>query len=465
MKRIFTYTLFIALSISVYALSLDDAKKLYNNGKYPEALPTFKESLSKSPNDASLNHWTGVCLYMTGKNTEAKPLLEFAQSKGVTESPRYLAHIAFEEYRFDDAVECISKYKAALVKAKKEIPDEIETLSTQIVNARNMLQRVEHIQIIDSINVDSETFFKFYKLSTDAGTLNAATILPHGFNASKNTIVFQPESKTQMFWATSDSSGTSQLVSSAILSDNTWETPHSLGDNLNDDGNANYPYIMPDGNTLYFANDGVNSIGGYDIFITRRDEEGFLQPQNMGMPYNSPYNDYMLVIDETTGIGWWATDRNRLEGKVTIYMFIPNDSRANHSPDAPNIVNLAKISSIKDSWTEGADYNDHLSRLNNLEHDNDQNISPHFALTLPNGKIYHSLSDFNNPAAATAMQEYLDAKKQYNDKQQQLDNLRKLYSAGNKSVSQQILAMENAILDDAAELTRLQNIAISLEMK
>ncbi len=60
------------------------------------------------------------------------------------------------------------------------------------------------------------------------------------------------------------------------------------------------PFFMSDGVTLYYANDGDESIGGYDIFISRKGEDGFLQPQNIGMPYNSPYDDYMLAIDEVT---------------------------------------------------------------------------------------------------------------------------------------------------------------------
>lgn len=464
MKKIYVFAILLLALFNASAETLDQAKSLYNNGKYREALPMFKEFLAQSPKDASLNHWIGVCLYETGNYSEAIQLLEFASSKNITESPRYLAYIAFDEYRFDEAESYITKYQAALSKAKKDIPADIETLSAQILNARNMLQRVEQVQIIDSINVDSDTFFKFYKLSRDAGSLNAATTLPAGFSATTPSVVFKPESQTPIFWAMPDSTGDFQLVTSAMLSDGTWEKPHTLGSNLNDGGNANYPYIMPDGVTMYFANDGVNSIGGYDIFITRKDEDYFLQPQNMGMPYNSPHNDYMFVIDETTGIGWWATDRNRIKGKVTIYLFIPNETRANYPTDTPNLVNLAKINAIKDSWREGADYSSILAQLNNIDKTTPGNNGHDFTLSLPNGKVYHSLSDFNNEAAATAMQEYIDALNNHNAKKSQLSLLRKQYSDGDKSVAQQILSLEKQLLEDSDELVRLQNIAISLEI-
>lgn len=89
---------------------------------------------------------------------------------------------------------------------------------------------------------------------------------------------------------------------------------------------VNYPFMMPDGTTFYFAATGEESIGGYDIFVTRFDSESgsFLKAENIGMPFNSTANDYMYAIDEFNDIGWFATDRSQPEGKVCIYIFIPS---------------------------------------------------------------------------------------------------------------------------------------------
>lgn len=466
MKKIYTILIFSLIAISVKATPIDSAKTLYDNGKFAEALPIFKELLAQTPNDASLNYWVGTCLYETGNQIESKShFLSAHDNGGNIESSRYLAYIATKEYQFDDADKFISSYKTSLTKAGKEIPTDIEKLSAQIMSARNMLDRVENIQIIDSINVDSKTFFEYYRLSSDMGTLNPSSKLPDDFSAANQSVVFIPESKTRMVWAMNDSTNKSFLVSSSMLSDGSWESPQKLSEILNDGGNANYPYITPDGVTLYFANDGNNSIGGYDIFISRFDEDGYLQPLNLGMPYNSPCNDYMLVIDEITGIGWWATDRNNIEGKVTIYMFIPAETRVNHQADSPNIINFAKINAIKDTWPENADYSKILGQLNELNVSESSNITYHFTLNLSNGKIYNSLSDFKNPEAANAMQEYLDAVNATNQKEQSLNALRLKYAGGDKSVANQILNLEKQILNEKKELIRLQNIAISLECK
>lgn len=465
MKKIYTTIISLITAILASATPIDSAQTLYNEGKFREALPIFKELLKESPKDANLNFLTGVSYFKLDSISNAKQLLSAANDNGKADAAKYLSIIALNEYDFDNAGNYLSTYKNALQKNNDSISSDIATLSLQIMNAKNMLGRVENIQIIDSINVDSATFFKFYRLSKDIGTLNATSILPNNFSATTPTVVFQPESQTQMIWAMTDSLGISNLVSSSMLSDGTWEHPHKLSDVLNDGGNANYPFIMPDGYTMYFANDGANSIGGYDLYITRKDEDGFLNPQNMGMPYNSPFNDYMLVIDEITGIGWWASDRNHINGKVTIYMYIPNATRINYPTDTKNLVNLAKINSIKDTWIANNNYSNILAQFDDLTTGSVAIEQYEFTLSLPNGKIYTSINDFKNSEAAIAMNEYLNAVAEIEQKQSELNELRKKYSTGDKSVNDRILLLEKQILNEKVQLVRLRNIAISLEIK
>lgn len=35
----------------------------------------------------------------------------------------------------------------------------------------------------------------------------------------------------------------------------------------------------------------------------------------------------MMVIDEAKQLGWFVSDRYQPEGKVCVYLFIPNDNR------------------------------------------------------------------------------------------------------------------------------------------
>ena len=73
----------------------------------------------------------------------------------------------------------------------------------------------------------------------------------------------------------------------------------------------NYPYMLSDGVTLYFASKDTNGLGGYDIYVTRYNTHTntYTTPENLGFPYNSSANDYLMVIDELQQVGYFATDR------------------------------------------------------------------------------------------------------------------------------------------------------------
>ena len=63
----------------------------------------------------------------------------------------------------------------------------------------------------------------------------------------------------------------------------------------------------------------------------------------------------MYVIDEFNALGWFASDRYQPEGKVCIYVFIPNSSKQVYNyegMDPDKMISLAQLHSIKDTWTD-----------------------------------------------------------------------------------------------------------------
>ncbi len=462
MLKQYIAAVFLSLGMVAGAVSLDEAKEMYLAGDYASALPVFEKHLKKEPKNASLNHWMGVCLLHSGQVSEAVPLLEYADKKGIVESPRYLAEIAYMDYRLADADAWIERYRNALEKAKKDMPEDAQYMVGCINRMHTMFDRVEKIVIIDSISVDIDLFFRHYKLAHESGSLNSGDVLPEGFEAAIPAVVYMTEDKSSMIWAAPDSLENYLLVTSSLLADGSWESPHHFGEVLNEGGDANFPYLMSDGVTLYYANDGENSIGGYDIFISRRGDDGFMQPQNIGMPYNSPYNDYMLAIDEVTGVGWWATDRNSPEGKVTIYKFIPGEMRLNYPVDEPRLVDYARVTSYRDTWEDGADYSGLLEQIDNIgtarnkQHDD-------FRLALPGGRVYTSWHDFKSEQARLAMEKYESEKNEFDSDCDILAGLRKRYAGGDRSCADEILSLEQKINEARRLLAHLKNEVIRLE--
>lgn len=467
----------IALTASclvAFAAPIDDAKQLYADGNYSAAIEQLQALLKKSPRDGNVNYYLGASLMAVGRSDEALKPLQQAQSRGVADASRLLAQYAIDRYDVDQAEKELDKWEEQLKKNRKSIPDEHAEMSSRIVQLSNMMDRVEKIEIIDSISCDAATFFEAYRLSNEAGRIlpgDAVRRIGAGSDAASLSAAYLPESRTEVLWAQKGDEGNYELYGADILDDGTIGHPVPLGANLSEGGNALFPFLMPDGVTLYFANDGENSLGGYDIFMTRRTDGDngpeYFQPQNIGMPYNSPANDYMLAIDEASGLGWWATDRNAEPDKVTVYVFIPSEVRVNASPDDPNLHELARLSDIKLTQKPGTDYKEMLSsRLpEQSDNENSASASPKFAIDNGNGIVYTSLSDFKNERARSAMLEALGMEVELRKHLAGEEALRERWRKGDRSVSTDILESEAHSAQLRQRIADSRNNAVRLESK
>lgn len=465
MRKIFTAVALVFLTtILSIAAPIDEAKKLYNSGDYEGAIARLKTLKKRSPRDANINYWLGASLLAIGQTEEAIEPLTTAQKRGSAAAAQVLANIAFENYDVDAADESLDAWEKALSRNKKADTEPIDNMRSRLVSIRNMLERVERIEIIDSINVDSVDFFTHYRLSPEAGQL----LTPDEADVPARTVVYVPENRRRMIWSQIDTTATAVLTSASILDDGTIDRAMPLNGDFATDGDADYPFMMSDGITLYYAATGENSLGGYDIFMTRLGEDGYLQPQNVGMPYNSLYDDYMLVIDDTTGAGWFATNRNQIPGQVTIYTFIPSQTRVNYDSDDPNLASLARIHSIADTQTDSEEADNVRQRINSINENKRGKLRSTrlgFDMPMGNGQVYTSLSDFKNMQARKEMATLLKAQKELNAQIERLDELRLRYGRGDKSVTSDILDAEAAIEYSRQLIADQRNKVIRLETK
>jgi outer membrane protein OmpA-like peptidoglycan-associated protein len=92
----------------------------------------------------------------------------------------------------------------------------------------------------------------------------------------------------------------------------------NLGKDINTAGNEMFPFISESGN-LYFASDGHPSLGGLDNFEAVR-VQGKTTIKNLGVPINSPADDFGLVWDKKNETGFMASNRTGGKGDDDIYM-------------------------------------------------------------------------------------------------------------------------------------------------
>lgn len=376
--------------------------------------------------------------------------------------------IAFLKYDFDEANRLYGLYRKAL---KKESPSaEYDFFANQLEIAQNALESVEAIQVIDEFSVDADSFFRALRLPISAGQLLDPSEIPFKNNASPSTVAFTNERGDFLMWGETDENGVTTIVESNRLTDGSWETPRSVPEFLNNGGDSDFPFMMADGTTLYYASDGEDSMGGFDIFIASKDPSTgeYRQPQNLGMPYNSPFDDYLLCIDELNGIGWWASDRNLLDNQLTVYVYLLNDVRKNLEPDNENLIDMARLSDISMTIQEGTDVAEYKRIIRSIE-PGKQEKPADFHFPIAAGKTLTSLDEFKTQEGRQNMKKYLSDAKKLEEDRQELDRLRRKYhdsgTSGRNALKGSILSLEQRVETQERELRLLRGKIVSAEKK
>lgn len=101
----------------------------------------------------------------------------------------------------------------------------------------------------------------------------------------------------------------------------TWGNVQNLGPGINTPYNDDTPFIHADGVTLFFSSEGHNSIGDYDIFYTIKKDNAWIEPINMGYPLNTTDDDRFYVITAKGDRGYFSSNRVNNGGNGTSDLF------------------------------------------------------------------------------------------------------------------------------------------------
>lgn len=320
----------------------------------------------------------------------------------------------------------------------------------------NMREMTQQIVIIDSIVADKSQFLSHYVLSSETGKIMTASQIS-GIEA--DGYVYLNEMGNKAYFGKADQNGVRQIYTSDKLGDR-WGEPilmNGLSEGIDE---ADYPFMMNDGITFYFAAQGEESIGGYDIFFTRYDSRSgsFLKPENIGMPFNSEANDYMYAADEQSGIGYFVSDRRQPKDTVCVYIFILPETRRSYDPSKfteQQIHDFADITCIADTWGNGSERRAALERLkavftNASRPTTDKATEANTAIVINDRLTYTSAKDFRSPTAANHYRELLKARERLSNLEAELQKTRDRYAQadenGRKLLSEIILHNEEQSL-------------------
>ncbi len=446
--------------------TLDDAKKLYSEGNYAKALSIFEKEYDQAPQNASLNCQLGICLYETGDFTRAEKHLAFASQKRISEAYFYYGKLLTKMYRFEEADKEFQKYKRAKQRDKAAL-DDVEKQEKYIEKLKKEISRTEDVQIIDSMVVSKKDFLSAYHLSESTGTLTPVKKFFELSESASNFVLYMNEKKDKVYYSQAAHTSPGKLFTMEKLL-TSFGDEKMLPEPVNTNGTQAYPFVLTDGLTLYFASTGHESIGGYDLCVTRYNiaSNNYLAPNRLNMPFNSPFNDYMMVIDEEKGVGWFASERFQPKDSVCVYTFIP--ASAIHLVESDNedyLIRRAQIHSIKESWKEGKEYallieKARKSEIRKKVRDVD------FEFVINDDITYHSLSDFKNPSAQSIFRQTLSVEEENSSIKKELSRKREQYIHGtmNEALKNSILHLEIRVEESHKKAKRMKKEARNLEI-
>ncbi|WP_229598318.1 OmpA family protein [Runella aurantiaca] len=91
-----------------------------------------------------------------------------------------------------------------------------------------------------------------------------------------------------------------------------WSAAKNIGGPVNTPDDEASPYLHANGHTLFFASEGHQGFGGYDLFFSDSTATGWQKPENLGYPINTSDNQVALVITSDSQYGYYSLDTKRV---------------------------------------------------------------------------------------------------------------------------------------------------------
>jgi hypothetical protein len=306
------------------------AEKLYEDEEFDEAYKYYSQLVSNFPKDPEYNYRLGVCMIYS--EPDKKKCLTYLKQASLNKSdtPKdlffYLGKAYHINYLFDDAIKSYNEFKStasASLQKKLQVDKEIRACN----NGKKLLSNLPNLEIKAKKQLNEADYFRTYDLKTIGGRLLSK---PEEFRSSidkkkkEKSIVYYPKNSSTVFYSSyGQTPETGKDIYMITKTDKGFVNPQKIT-TINSEFDEDYPFLHPNGKTLYFASKGFNSMGGYDIFKSTFDENSrtWGAPENLQFPINSPDDDYLFVTDSLEQNATFSTGRQSPPGKIDVLKII-----------------------------------------------------------------------------------------------------------------------------------------------
>ena len=252
-------------------------------------------------------------------------------------------------YMFDESV-------AAYTEALESLGDSLLTHQDSILklkisdklllseNGRNMTRFVYSPNVIAKHKFSLEDFFLYYPLKDRSWRDVPAQL--DSFPDKYSKAIYAPAEDKVIYYSAADQDGIRNIYRTTFA-DTLWTLPALLNEQMTSASNEIYPIVSEDGKRMYFASEGLYGVGGYDLYVSEWDEDtnDWSVPKNMGFPYSSPANDFLLVNSPDGKYTLFASDRECSGDSVWVYVLEYDNMPIRGAMEDPQ--NLYELSLLK----------------------------------------------------------------------------------------------------------------------
>ena len=134
----------------------------------------------------------------------------------------------------------------------------------------------------------------------------------------------------ELYFVSRRSGNNADIFCAKRNADGTWAEPQNVGAPINTKGTEMAPFLHPDGRTLYFSSDTHIGMGGFDLFMSRRGEDGkWQEPVNLGFPINTNGDEINFFVAADGKTAFISSQREGGNGGYDIYTFeLPEEIRS-----------------------------------------------------------------------------------------------------------------------------------------
>ena len=274
----------------------------------------------------------------------------------------------------------------------------------------DLLRATQRLLVFDSLVVDGGRWVQQLPLGSDQGRITTYDSF-FGSTGHKDAMLYVNGLGNMCIFSRTDKDSVSRLYSSDLLAGK-WSNAAPLR-GLAEKGRftqMNYPFMMSDGVTLYFAAKGEETLGGWDLFRSTYSAStgSYLKAESMGLPFCSTDDDLLLAYNETDSVGILVSKRGQQGGRVCLYFFLPTSSHQTYEqldPESDELRQLAALSRIRLTWKgRGAEQKRAASRLQRLRQtqasDSGDGVQTGISFFVRDGLTYTSVRQFRSEGGA-----------------------------------------------------------------